>query len=159
MFRGLDAGGRESRQAASLEEGHRGVRDALQSVVSGERTQGVHGAAGGRDRPRHRRDVAARLDVYFMLLSHRRRRSDSLSIWLILSEFMDLNYGSVLKEYLLNRVYLMRIHRFEPSEVQFEDALVSSAFVWFRNRAPVPGSAPEGLPAGSSRRWLGCAAP
>ena len=75
---------------------------------------------------------------------------DSLSIWLIPSEFMDVNYGSALKEYLLNRVDLVRIHRFDPNEVQFEDALVSSAVVWFRNRAPVPGSAPEFTLAGSS---------
>ncbi|MYI06290.1 MAG: SAM-dependent DNA methyltransferase, partial [Gemmatimonadetes bacterium] len=91
----------------------------------------------------------AGLYVYFMLLSHRWLRPDSLSIWLIPSEFMDVNYGSALKEYLLSRVDLLRIHRFEPSEVQFEDALVSSAVVWFRNRAPSPGSAPEFTLGGS----------
>ena len=94
----------------------------------------------------------AGLYVYFMLLSHRWLRPDSLSLWLIPSEFMDVNYGSALKEYLLNRVDLMRIHRFEPDEVQFEDALVSSAVVWFRNRAPVPGSAPEFTLGGSLAR-------
>ena len=85
----------------------------------------------------------AGLYVYFMLLSHQWLRPDSLSIWLIPSEFMDVNYGSALKEYLLNHVDLIRIHRFEPSEVQFDDALVSSAVVWFRNRRPEPGSTPE----------------
>ncbi len=101
----------------------------------------------------------AGLYVYFMLLSHRWLRPDSLSLWLIPSEFVDVNYGSALKEYLLNHVDLMRIHRFEPDEVQFEDALVSSAVVWFRNRAPVPGSAPEFTLGGSLdrprlKRWL-----
>ena len=91
----------------------------------------------------------AGLYVYFMLLSHRWLRPDSLSIWLIPSEFMDVNYGSALKDYLLNRVDLIRIHRFEPSEVQFEDALVSSTVVWFRNRTPVPGSAPAFTLGGS----------
>jgi len=94
----------------------------------------------------------AGLYVYFMLLSHRWLRPDSLSIWLIPSEFMDVNYGSALKEYLLNHVDLLRIHRFEPNEVQFEDALVSSAVVWFLNRAPVPGSAPEFTLGGSLAR-------
>ena len=94
----------------------------------------------------------AGLYVYFMLLSHRWLRPDSLSLWLIPSEFMDVNYGSALKEYLLNHVDLMRIHRFEPDEVQFEDALVSSAVVWFRNRAPVTGSAPEFTLGGSLAR-------
>ena len=56
----------------------------------------------------------AGLYVYFMLLSHRWLRPDSLSIWLIPSEFMDVNYGAALKEYLLNHVDLLRIHRFDP---------------------------------------------
>ena len=30
------------------------------------------------------------------------------------------------------------IHRFNPNEVQFADALVSSAVVWFRNTPPPP---------------------
>ena len=91
----------------------------------------------------------AGLYVYFMLLSHRWLRPDSLSIWLIPSEFMDVNYGAALKEYLLNHVDLIRIHRFEPSEVQFDDALVSSAVVWFRNNRPSPGSTPEFTLGGS----------
>ena len=91
----------------------------------------------------------AGLYVHFVLLSHKWLAADSLSIWLIPSEFMDVNYGSALKEYLLNHVDLIRIHRFDPSEVQFEDALVSSAIVWFRNRRPAPGSAPEFTLGGS----------
>jgi hypothetical protein len=49
---------------------------------------------------------------------------------------MDVNYGDVLKQYLLERVSLLRIHRFDPIDVQFSDALVSSAVVWFRNSTP-----------------------
>jgi len=56
--------------------------------------------------------------------------------WLIPSEFMDVNYGKAIKNFLLNEVELFRIHRFNPSDVQFEDALVSSAVVWFRKRKP-----------------------
>ena len=91
----------------------------------------------------------AGLYVYFVLLSHRWLQPDGLSIWLIPSEFMDVNYGSALKEYLLNHVDLLRIHRFDPSEVQFDDALVSSAVVWFRNRRPTAGSNPEFTLGGS----------
>ena len=58
----------------------------------------------------------AGLYVYFMLLSHEWLAADGLSIWLIPSEFMDVNYGSALKDYLLNHVDLIRIHRFDPSE-------------------------------------------
>lgn len=91
----------------------------------------------------------AGLYVYFMLLSHGWLRPDSLSIWLIPSEFMDVNYGAALKEYLLNHVDLIRVHRFDPDEVQFEDALVSSAVVWFRNRRPAADSCPEFTLGGS----------
>ncbi len=85
----------------------------------------------------------AGLYVYFMLLSHKWLAVDSLSIWLIPSEFMDVNYGSALKEYLLRQVDLVRIHRFDPTDGQFDDALVSSAVVWFRNRSPSSMSSPE----------------
>ena len=50
---------------------------------------------------------------------------------------MGVNYGMSVKRYLLDRVTLLHIHRFDPSDsVQFEDALVSSAVVWFRNERP-----------------------
>ncbi len=85
----------------------------------------------------------AGLYVYFMLLSHKWLRPECLSIWLVPSEFMDVNYGSVLRRYLLEQVDLVRIHRFDPAEVQFDDALVSSAVVWFSNRPPSPAGDPE----------------
>jgi len=44
-----------------------------------------------------------------------------------------------VKQYLLERVTLLHIHRFDPNDVQFADALVSSAIVWFRNEAPPAG--------------------
>lgn len=49
---------------------------------------------------------------------------------------MDVNYGRQIKEYLLSRVTLVHIHRFDPQDVQFDDALVSSAVVWVRNDPP-----------------------
>jgi hypothetical protein len=63
---------------------------------------------------------------------------NALALWLIPSEFMDVNYGTPLKEYLLNRVTLLSIHRFNPAEMQFGDAMVSSAVVCFRNTPPRP---------------------
>lgn len=85
----------------------------------------------------------AGLYVYFMLLSHKWLKAGSLSVWLVPSEFMDVNYGSALKNYLLDHVDLLRIHRFDPSQVQFGDALVSSAVVLFRRRPPSSGSDPK----------------
>ena len=76
---------------------------------------------------------------YFLLLSHLWLRPGAVAGWLVPSEFMDVNYGRAIKHYLLNKVSLLQIHRFDPTHVQFADALVSSAVVWFRNEPPAPG--------------------
>ncbi len=73
---------------------------------------------------------------YFLCLAHVWLADDGLAGWLIPSEFMDVNYGQPLKTYLLNQVTLLRIHRFDPMDVQFQDALVSSAVVWFKKTPP-----------------------
>lgn len=78
----------------------------------------------------------AGLYCYFMALSHPWIKKNGISGWLIPSEFMDVNYGSAIKDYLLNKVTLLQIHRFDPSNVQFNDALVSSSIVWFKNKKP-----------------------
>lgn len=76
------------------------------------------------------------LYCYFLLISHGWMKDGGLAGWLIPSEFMDVNYGQPVKEYLLQHVKLLHIHRFNPDEVQFEDALVSSAVVWFAKEKP-----------------------
>ena len=78
----------------------------------------------------------AGLYCYFLGLSHAWMRNGGLAGWLIPSEFMDVKYGTSVKRYLLEKVTLLHIHRFNPNDVQFGDALVSSAVVWFRNTAP-----------------------
>lgn len=76
------------------------------------------------------------LYVYFMILSQAWMSKDGVGAWLIPSEFMDVNYGREVKRFLTERVTLHRIHRFDPNEVQFGDALVSSAIVFFSNSPP-----------------------
>jgi len=83
------------------------------------------------------------LYCYFICLSHSWLSEKGLAAWLIPSEFMDVNYGRGIKDYLLNHVTLLRIHRFDPADVQFDDALVSSAVVWFKKGQPVPDHAVE----------------
>ncbi|MBF0608336.1 MAG: N-6 DNA methylase [Magnetococcales bacterium] len=70
---------------------------------------------------------------YFILLSIKWMDTDGIAGWLLPSEFMDVNYGQVLKEILTERVQLIHVHRFCPEDVQFKDALVSSTVLWFRN--------------------------
>lgn len=79
------------------------------------------------------------LYCYFLLLSHDWMEEQGLAIWLIPSEFMDVNYGSTVRRYLTEIVTLLHIHRFCPSDVQFKDALVSSAVVVFRKALPPAG--------------------
>ena len=81
----------------------------------------------------------AGLYCHFVGLSQGWLAPNAISGWLIPSEFMDVNYGQALKRYLLERVTLLHIHRFDPADVQFADALVSSAVVWFRNTPPTAG--------------------
>lgn len=80
----------------------------------------------------------AGLYCYFLGLAHAWLADDGIAGWLIPSEFMDVNYGAPVKRYLLNQVELLRIHRFDPNDLQFGDALVSSTVVWFRKRRPSP---------------------
>ena len=81
----------------------------------------------------------AGLYCYFLGLAHAWMEQDVIAGWLIPSEFMDVNYGVPVKRYLQSKVELIRIHRFDPNELQFGDALVSSAVVWFRKRKPAAG--------------------
>jgi len=78
----------------------------------------------------------AGLYCHFLGLSQAWMEENAVAGWLIPSEFMDVNYGQAVKRYLLDRVTLLHIHRFDPCDIQFADALVSSAVVWFRNAPP-----------------------
>lgn len=85
----------------------------------------------------------AGLYVYFLPLATAWMEEGGYAAWLVPSEFMDVNYGTALKRYLTDRVTLIRAHRFDPEDVQFGDALVSSAVLVFRKTAPPPGHVVE----------------
>jgi hypothetical protein len=100
-------------------------KQRLQSVVARDLGIKLSGLAG--------------LYCYFLLLGDKWLADGGLAVWLIPSEFMDVNYGQAVKRYLTHQVKLLHIHRFSPSEVQFSDALVSSAVVVFEKSPPSPG--------------------
>ena len=81
----------------------------------------------------------AGLYCHFMAIAHAWMADGGVAGWLIPSEFMDVNYGRELKHYLMREVTLLHIHRFDPNDVQFDDALVSSAVVWFKKEKPPAG--------------------
>lgn len=75
------------------------------------------------------------LYAYFVFLAHGWLREGGIGAWLIPTEFMYVNYGAVLRQYLLTRVTLLHVHVFD--DVQFDDALVSSTVIIYRKAAPV----------------------
>jgi adenine-specific DNA-methyltransferase len=85
----------------------------------------------------------AGLYVYFLILATAWMEDSGYAAWLIPSEFMDVNYGAALKQYLTDRITLIQAHRFDPEDVQFGDALVSSVVLVFRRMAPPQGHAVE----------------
>lgn len=104
-----------------LENGDKGRLRVSTQQASGMRISGLAG-----------------LYCHFLGLSHAWMSEGGIAGWLIPSEFMDVNYGQAVKRYFLERVTLLHIHRFDPNDVQFADALVSSAIVWFRKAPPSP---------------------
>jgi adenine-specific DNA-methyltransferase len=76
------------------------------------------------------------LYVYFVLLADALLADGAVASWLLPAEFLYVNYGRVLREYLTSRVTLLSIHHFDPDEVQFDDALVSSCIVTYRKAPP-----------------------
>lgn len=97
--------------------------------------------------------VSARsgLYVYFLLLSHAWMLPDAIGAWLIPSEFMQTNYGESVRQYLSQKVELIRIHTFDYKDPQFENAMVLPAIVVFRNRIPSLGHAAQ-LSSGGTLR-------
>lgn len=76
------------------------------------------------------------LYVYFILLADRLLADGGVASWLIPSEFLYVNYGQPLRDYLSKHVTLLNIHQFNPESVQFDDALVSSCVVTYKKTKP-----------------------
>lgn len=78
----------------------------------------------------------AGLYCYFLGIAHEWLAENGIAGWLIPGEFMDVNYGERVKYYLLHHVTLLRVHRFHPNDLQFQDALVSSSVIWYKKALP-----------------------
>jgi hypothetical protein len=79
------------------------------------------------------------LYVYFLLLATAWMEDDGYAAWLIPSEWMEVNYGAALKQFLVTQTTLIRVHRFDPADIQFNNALVSSVVLVFRKAPPPSG--------------------
>ena len=76
------------------------------------------------------------LNIYFILQSHMWMEENAYSAWLVPSEFMEVNYGLALRNYLIERVSPIVIHRFDSLDVQFEGVMVTSAVIILQNKKP-----------------------
>ena len=57
---------------------------------------------------------------HFLGLSHAWMADGGLAGWLIPGEFMDVNYGASVRRYLIEKVKLVHIHRFDPRSLPME---------------------------------------
>ena len=79
------------------------------------------------------------LYVYFMLLSHAWIAHRGLAFWVVPLEFLDSIYGKPVRDYLARQMTLLRIHVFEPTNLQFRSATVGSAIICYRKAKPMSG--------------------
>ena len=76
------------------------------------------------------------LHCAFVGLAHPFMAPGCVAGWLIPGQSLKVNYGRMLRRYLLEKVTLLHIHHCNPADMQFSDALVSSTVIWFENTPP-----------------------
>lgn len=80
------------------------------------------------------------LHAYFLLTGMGMLREGGVGSWLIPSELFSVNYGAPIRKFLSRTVSLERIHFFDPENLQFDDALVTSCVTIARKQKPESGS-------------------
>jgi len=94
---------------------------------------------------RHGIRIGGRADlyVYFILTAHFWMEESAVAAWLLPSEFLSANYSSSLREYLIGKVQLLRVHSYGSDSSEFANARVSSTVVIFRKAKPMTGAEVE----------------
>ena len=82
----------------------------------------------------------AGLHAYFLLTGTGMLKEEGIGSWLIPSELFSVNYGAPIRKFLTQIVSLERIHFFDPDNLQFDDALVTSCVAILRKTKPSPNS-------------------
>lgn len=77
------------------------------------------------------------LHCYFLLLADKWLKENGIAVWLLPTEFLDVNYGKQIKEYLLNNVQLLSVHIYNTTTSSlFDNATVSSCVVVYKKAHP-----------------------
>lgn len=74
----------------------------------------------------------AGLYVYHMLIMDKWLNEDGVAVWLIPTIFLQARYGEAIRNYLLNRVQLLRLHIYDEQNLQFDNTMISTTIVVFR---------------------------
>lgn len=79
----------------------------------------------------------AGLHCYFILLADKWLKENGIAVWLLPTEFLDINYGKQIKEYLLNKVQLLKVHIYDTNiSSLFNNATVSSCVIVYKKAHP-----------------------
>jgi len=78
----------------------------------------------------------AGLYCYFLLIADAWLASEGVAVWIVPAEFLDVNYGGAIRQYLLRNVTTLQVHRFAPEDLQFNDALVTSVILVYKKSRP-----------------------
>lgn len=81
----------------------------------------------------------AGLHCHFLLLSRAWISPGGVGVWLIPSGLLDVAYGETVRRFLREQVTLLRLHRADPRDALFQDALVSSVVLVLRYGPPPAG--------------------
>lgn len=74
----------------------------------------------------------AGLYVYHLLIMDKWLCEGAVAVWLLPTIFMQSQYGKAIRNYLLDKVQLIRIHVYNEEVTQFENALISTSIVVFK---------------------------
>lgn len=78
----------------------------------------------------------AGLYVYYLLIMDKWLEKGGVAAWLIPGNFMQTKYGKAVRIYLTSQVQLTRIHVYDETMVQFDNANVSTSLIVFRKQIP-----------------------
>lgn len=78
----------------------------------------------------------AGLYVYHLLIMDKWLSKDGVAVWLLPSFFLQSKYGEAVRQYLLNKVQLIRLHIYNDKKLQFENFYISTTIVIFKKEIP-----------------------
>jgi methylase of polypeptide subunit release factors len=86
-----------------------------------------------------RLSLRAGRQAHFLLLAHSWLAPDGIGAWLLPAWITEVAAGAAVREYLTDRVTLLRLHEFGAEGLRFGDVHVAATVVWLRKSEPPSG--------------------